>query len=184
MRTRNTIAGLIVSLALSGATLLAANSPRPRSIEDRVRHEILSVPYFNVFENVAFSVKDGVVTLTGEVTRPIDKDYIEQAVRRAEGVTAIEDRIEVLPVSPLDDRIRLATLDDRIRLATLRTLERTSPLSRYFLGVNPSIRIIVKNGNVALDGVVLNSFDRQVAYMAANRVPGVFSVTNNLRTEK
>ena len=78
----------------------------------------------------------------------------------------------------------LSTFDDQIRVRTLRTLLRAAPLDKYFQGVQPSIRIIVKNGHVTLDGVVLNSADRQFAYMAANGVSGVFSVTNNLRAEK
>jgi len=168
------VTGLILSMAISGHAL-TASATAPRSIEERVRHGILSVPYINVFDNVAYAINDGVVTLSGQVTRPIDKDYVEQAVRRAVGEARVENRIEVLPLSPNDDRIRVATLF---------ALERSSPLGRYFMGTNPSIRIIVKNGNVALDGVVLNAGDRQVAFMAANRVPGVFSVTNNLRTEK
>jgi osmotically-inducible protein OsmY len=86
----------------------------------------------------------------------------------------VNNQIEVLPLSPFDDQIRYRTLN---------TLLRSAPLSKYFLGVQPSIRIIVKNGNVTLDGVVLNNTDRQVAYIAANGVSGVFSVTNNLRTE-
>jgi osmotically-inducible protein OsmY len=74
-------------------------------------------------------------------------------------------------------------MDDQIRVRTLRTLLRSAPLDKYFQGVQPSIRIIVKNGDVTLDGVVLNNGDRQIAYMAANGVPGVFSVKNNLQIE-
>ena len=173
--TRKILAGLIVSLGISATALTAATSSTPRSIENQVRHEILSVPYLNVFDNLYYSVDNGVVTLTGQVTRPIDKDYVENAVRRVEGVTSINNQIEVLPLSPYDDRIRFAALN---------TLARTTPLSRYFLGVNPSIRIVVKNGDITLDGVVLNALDRQVAFMAANSVPGVFNVINNLRTER
>jgi hyperosmotically inducible protein len=173
--TKNILAGLIASLAISGLTLMAGTTPPPRSIEDRVRREILSVPFITVFDNLSYSVKDGVVTLSGQVVLPIDKDNMEDAVKRVQGVTRVDNQIEVLPVSPFDDRIRFATL---------RALLRSAPLGRYFLGANPSIRIVVKNGNVALDGVVLNAGDRQVASMAANGVSGVFSVTNNLRTEK
>jgi len=86
----------------------------------------------------------------------------------------VNDQIEVLPLS---------RFDDQIRVRTLRTLLRSAPLDKYFQGVQPSIRIIVRNGDVTLDGVVLNSGDRQIAFMAANQVPGVFAVTNNLRIE-
>jgi len=175
MRTiKNILTGLIVSLALSSiAAFAGATGPR-RTIEDRVRHELLSVPYIGVFDDVSYTVNDGVVTLTGQVTRPIEKYDAEQAVKKVEGVTRVDNQIEVLPLSPFDDRIRVATL---------RALERLAPLDKYFLGTQPSIRILVKNGHVTLDGVVLNPADRQLAYMAANSVPGVFSVTNNLRTE-
>jgi hyperosmotically inducible protein len=84
----------------------------------------------------------------------------------------VNDQVEVLPLSPFDDQIRLRTL---------RSLERTSSLYRYFMGTNPSIRIIVRNGHVTLDGLVGNAMDRQLAFMAANGVSGVFSVTNDLR---
>ena len=173
--TRLTATLAISSFVFMAGTGTAGTNPQPRSMEDQVRREILSVPYINVFDNLSYAVDNGVVTLSGQVTRPIDKDYVEQAVKKVAGITRIDNQIEVLPLSPFDDRIRIATL---------RALARTSPLGRYFLGTNPAIRIIVKNGNVALDGVVLNSGHRQIAYMAANGVSGVFSVTNNLLTEK
>jgi hyperosmotically inducible protein len=157
------------------AALLAGPSSHPRTIDDQVRHEILSVPYIGVFDNPSWQVDNGVVTLSGEVTQPIDKQNLERAVKGVEGITRVENNIEVLPLS---------TFDDQIRVRTLRTLLRTAPLDKYFQGVQPSIRIIVKNGHVTLDGVVLNSADKQFAFMAANRVSGVFSVTNNLRAEK
>jgi hyperosmotically inducible protein len=99
---------------------------------------------------------------------------VERAVKNISGVTAVNDQIEVLPLS---------RFDDQIRFRTLRAMLRSAPLDKYFRGVQPGIRIIVKNGNVTLDGLVLNIGDRQLAYMAANQVPGVFSVTNNLQTE-
>jgi hyperosmotically inducible protein len=172
---KNIIKKLTVGVALMSAALLAGPSSHPRSIEDQVRHEILSVPYIGVFDNPSWEVENGVVTLSGEVTQPVDKHNLEQAVKGVEGVTRVENNIEVLPLSPFDDQIRLRTL---------RTLERSGSLGKYFQGVHPDMRIIVKNGHVTLDGVVLNNFDRQIAFMAANRVSGVFSVTNNLRTEK
>ena len=172
---KNIIKKLTVGVALMSAALFAGPTSHPRSIEDQVRHEILSVPYIGVFDNPSWQVENGVVTLSGEVTQPVYKYDIEQAVKGVEGVTHVQNNIEVLPLSPFDDQIRVRTL---------RTLLRTAPLDKYFQGVQPSIRIIVKNGHVTLDGVVLNNADRQFAFMAANRVPGVFSVTNNLRAEK
>jgi hyperosmotically inducible protein len=176
MKSKQTITKLAAAMALLAAGLMAGpTTTHPRTIEDRVRHEILMVPYIGVFDNVAFSVDNGEVTLSGQVVRPVDKVNLEQAVKHAEGVTSVTNQIEVLPVS---------MFDDQIRSQTLRTLLHRPPLDRYFAGVQPSIRIIVKNGHVTLDGVVLNNMDRQVAYMAANSIPGVFSVTNNLRAER
>jgi len=166
--------GIATGVALMGVTLLAATNPMPRTLEDQVRHEILMVPYIGVFDNLSYKVDNGVVTLFGQVTQPVRKSDVERAVKRIPGVAAVNDRIEVLPLS---------RFDDQIRVRTLRTMLRSAPLDKYFQGVQPGIRIIVKNGNVTLDGVVLNSGDRQLAYMAANQVPGVFSVTNNLQTE-
>jgi BON domain-containing protein len=175
MSTARYIATAITAgVGLMGATLFAASNPAPRTLEDQVRHEILMVPYIGVFDNLNYQVENGVVTLSGQVTQPVRKLDVERAVESISGVTAVNDQIEVLPLSPFDDQIRVQTL---------RTLLRTASLGKYFQGVQPSIRIIVKNGDVTLDGVVLNDGDRQFAYMAANQVPGVFSVTNNLRTE-
>ena len=121
-----------------------------------------------------YKVDNGMVTLFGQVTQPVRKSDVERAVRRIPGVTAVNDQIEVLPLS---------RFDDQIRVRTLRTMLRSAPLDKYFRGVQPGIRIIVKNGDVTLDGYVLNNGDRQIAYMMANQVPGVFRVTNNLQLE-
>lgn len=176
MRTaKQIVTAMAAGLGLMGVTLLAASNPTPRTLEDQVRHEILMVPYIGVFDNLNYQVDNGVVTLSGEVVDPVRKTDVENVVKRIPGVTSVNDQIEVLPLS---------RFDDQIRVRTLRTLLRSAPLDKYFLGVQPGIRIIVKNGDVTLDGVVLNNGDRQLAYMAANQVPGVFSVINNLRTEK
>ena len=149
--TRNILAGLIASAAFFGMTAFAGTTGPRRTLEDRVRHELLGVPYISVFDNLSYSVDNGVVTLSGQVTRPIEKYNAGQAIKDLEGVTRVDNRIEVLPLSPFDDRIRLATL---------RALVRSAPLDKYFLGTQPSIRIVVKNGHVTLDGVVLNPADR------------------------
>lgn len=173
MRTAKYIATTIAAgIGLMGGSLLASTNPAPRTLEEQVRHEILMVPYIGVFDNLNYQVDNGVVTLSGEVVDPVRKTDVENVVKSIPGVTAVNDQIEVLPLSPMDNQIRFRTL---------RTLLRSAPLDKYFQGVQPSIRIIVKNGDVTLDGVVLNAGDRQIAYMAANGVPGVFSVTNNLR---
>lgn len=157
-----------------GAALFGASNPMPRTLEDQVRHEILMVPYIGVFDNLSYKVENGVVTLFGQVTQPVRKTDVERAVKSIPGVIAVNDRIEVLPLS---------NFDDQIRARTLRAMLRSAPLDKYFQGVQPGIRIIVKNGDVTLDGYVLNNGDREIAYMAANQVPGVFTVTNNLQIE-
>jgi hyperosmotically inducible protein len=102
------------------------------------------------------------------------KTSAERVVARIEGVSNVDNRIEVLPTS---------FQDDRLRRAVLRSVYGNSVLNRYALGANPSIRIIVKNGDVTLEGVVAREMDRNVAFIQANGVSGVFSVTNNLRVE-
>lgn len=176
MKTKNKIfMTLTLAAAAFPAVLSAAVAPQPKSLEEQVRVALVTVPYLSVFDDLSFRVDNGVVTLLGEAREPITKVYAEQNVRNVPGVTGIENRIEVLPLS---------RFDDDIRLRTLRAVRNTSSLYRYFLGVNPSIRIVVKNGHVTLDGYVANQADSQLAFMAANRVPNVFSVTNNLQADK
>ncbi|MEQ1945896.1 MAG: BON domain-containing protein [Bryobacteraceae bacterium] len=167
---------LLLSLGIAVAALLAlvfAGPAQPPTLAEQVRVSLVKIPYLSVFDNLSYSVDNGVVTLTGEAVQPIIKSYAEQNVKRVPGVTSVQNQIEVLPVSRFDDDIRLRTLS---------AVRNTSALYRYFLGVNPSIRIVVKNGHVTLDGIVNSQADKQLAFMAANRVPFVFSVTNSLRT--
>jgi hyperosmotically inducible periplasmic protein len=115
------------------------------------------------------------VTLYGQVVRPSTRKDAERRVAKIEGVERVINRIEVLPLSPFDDRIRVRAL---------RTIARLGGLSRYFQGVNPAIHIIVNRGHVTLEGVVSNRTDSQLAYIAVRQVPEVFSVTNNLLIER
>lgn len=144
------------------------------ALAERIRKELVTLPYYSLFDNMAFRVEGGKVTLLGQVTRPTLQSSAGNVVKRLEGVTEVVNQIEVLPLSPFDDGIRL-------RVA--RAIYGSSSLSRYGLGTQPSIRIIVKNGDVTLEGVVLNEGDRTVANLKANGVFGVFKVNNNLRTE-
>jgi hyperosmotically inducible periplasmic protein len=142
-------------------------------LKREVRHELLMLPYYSVFDWLAFEVRgDSEVILQGQVTRPTLKSDAENVVKRIEGVENVTNRIEVLPLSPNDDRIRLAVY---------RTLFNfNSPLHRYGLGAVPSIHIIVKNGHVTLKGVVDREADSNLAKIRVNGVPGVFSVNNQL----
>jgi len=150
------------------------SSQAPQWLEQQVRHELVMLPYYGVFDNLSYTVDGSRVELFGEVSRPTLKSDAERVVARIEGVDTVINHIEVLPLSPNDDRIRLAVY---------RAIFRNSALQRYSLGAVPPIHIIVKNGNVTLEGVVANQMDRNLANLRANGVSGVFSVTNNLTVE-
>jgi hyperosmotically inducible periplasmic protein len=172
--------GLTLLLGVSTAGIVSAQanniSERGRArIEREVRHEILTEPFFDVFDNVAFKVDGYNVILMGQVTKPVVKSNIEKAVKQIEGVEKVDNQIEVLPVSPNDDRIRLATY---------QAIYGFTSLQRYAMPVVKPIRIIVKNGRITLEGVVNNETDKNLAGMRANGVSGVFAVTNNLRVER
>ena len=161
-------------LAIAPAVASAQGIDNPQ-LGKKIRHELVTLPYYGVFDNLAYSINGGGnVTLYGQVVRPTTRSDAEHRVRRIPGVTRVVNNIKVLPLSGVDDRIRTATY---------RSIARTGGLYRYLQGTNPSIHIVVDNGHVALEGVVSGSGDRTLAYMAANRVPGVFSVQNNLRIE-
>jgi len=141
-----------------------------------IRHNLVMLPYFGVFDDLGFTVdQEGHVTLVGEVTRPTLKSDAENTVKRIEGVQSVVNQIEVLPLSGNDDRIRRAVYQAIYGDAALST--------RYGFRALPSIHIIVKNGNVRLEGLVANEGDRTIANLRANGVPGVFSVENQLQVE-
>jgi hyperosmotically inducible protein len=162
------------------ATLSVAHGQREPSakaearIAKEVRHELLMLPYFGVFDNIAFKVDGYNVTLLGQVVRPSLKSDAGNVVKHIEGVEKVDNQIEVLPTSPMDDRLRLALY---------HTIYGDPALERYALGVQKPIRIIVKNGHVTLEGYVDNTADKNIAGIRANGVPGIFSVTNNLQVE-
>ena len=168
-----TLAALAVVLFAAPVFLMGATSANqsPGQLEEKVRHELLLLPYYDVFDNLSFQVDGGTVILLGQVSRPVLKADAERVVKRINGVTAVDSRIEVLPLSPFDNRIRLGVL---------RAVYGNGALFRYNLGPVAPIRIIVRNGNVTLEGVVASEMDRNIANLEANSVPGVFSVTNNL----
>jgi hyperosmotically inducible protein len=168
----------VLAASLAFALMLAGqdhNSPAYQRLVKEVRHELVMLPRLNVFDNLAFRVDGSTVTLMGQVTQPALKSDAENVVKRIEGVGGVVNQIEVLPLSPNDDRIRHA-----VYLALVRQPQ----LQKYFMQAVPPIRIIVKNGNVTLEGVIANQGDSDIAKITANGVPGVFSVTNSLRVEK
>jgi hyperosmotically inducible periplasmic protein len=144
-------------------------------IAKEVRHRLVMMPYYGVFDDIAFRIDNGTVTLLGAVTRPTLKSEAENLTKRVEGVRDVVNEIEVLPLSPMDDQIRVAVY---------RAIYLDSALStRYGYRALPSIHIIVKNGHVRLEGIVANEFDKNLSNIRANGVPNVFSVTNDLQVE-
>jgi hyperosmotically inducible protein len=150
-------------------------SANENHIIQEVRHQLIMLPYYGIFDDLGFTVNGDTVTLVGEVTQPVLKDDAEKAVKKVEGVEHLVNNIEVLPLSPFDDGIRR-------RVA--RVIYGDSSLgTRYGFQAMPSIHIIVKNGNVRLEGVVSNEMDKTLAGMRASGVPGTFQVTNSLQVE-
>src|SRR5712691_3861930 len=140
-------------------------------LSKEVRHQLVMLPWYSVFDNLAYQVEGDKVTLYGQVTRPTLKSDAEAAVKSIEGISTVLNNIEVLPPSPMDDQLRRALY---------RAIYGDPGLSRYSIQAVPSIHIIVKNGNVTLEGVVDSEADKNLAGIRANQVPNVFSVKNNL----
>lgn len=175
MSKLKSLTAVLLLLSVGGA-LCAAPPPAPQDrIAREVRHELRMLPYYTVFDNLTYQVEGYTVTLGGQVVNPVLKSDAERVVKSIEGVEAVKNQIEVLPVSPNDDRIRRAEY---------RAIYRTPGLDMYALRAVPTIHIIVKNGNVTLEGAVGNSGDKTLAGVAANRVSGVFRVTNNLIVDR
>jgi hyperosmotically inducible protein len=151
------------------------SNPAQARIQREVRHELLMLPYFGVFDNIVYKVEGDTVTLMGSVTRPVLKSDAENVVKRIEGVGKVVNQIDVLPPS---------SMDDELRLKLFRAIYGDPALQKYELGVQKPIRIIVKSGHVSLEGVVDNQADKDRAGLRANGVPGIFSVTNNLQVVK
>ena len=178
------ILGLALVLGMSTAAY-SQNFDHPQNREERqtaalrdeVRHQLVMLPYFSVFDWLEAQVSpDGTVTLMGEVTQPTLKSDAEKSIKRLESATSVVNKIEVLPLS---------NNDDQIRAATYRAIYMNdSPLFKYAMRSVGPIHIIVKNGHVTLRGVVANAGDKQLAYLAANSVSGVFSVDNELKVEE
>lgn len=148
------------------------NNPSQDRITREVRHELVMLPYYGVFDNLAYSVNGNVVTLYGQVTNPTLKSDAGNVVKHIEGVTQVDNRIEVLPLSPMDDQTRRAEY---------RAIYSEPSLTKYGMQTVPPIHIIVNNGKVTLVGVVDNETDKNLAGLRANGVSGVFSVDNQLR---
>jgi len=169
---------VVLASMLAANVLAAGQGPSPKAVEriqKEVRHELVMLPYLGVFDNLAYQVDGYNVTLSGQVSQPVLKSEAEKAVKGIEGVEKVDNQIEVLPLSPMDDQIRRRLY---------RAIYGYGPLQRYATPVIQPIRIIVRNGHVTLEGVVDNEGDKNLAGIRANGVSGIFSVTNNLVVAK
>jgi len=161
------------SKAQPKVTTKPAGGQMSMMIADEVRHRLIMLPYYGVFDWLECEIKpDNSAVLRGQVTRPSTKSDAEAELRRIEGIPKVTNQIEVLPVSPSDDQIRLAVYSSIFKYE--------GPLFRYAIQSVPPIHIIVNNGRVTLKGNVDNAGDSQIAYMAANGISGVFEVNNEL----
>lgn len=181
MRTLKTVMFLLTCQFLLGGVGVGAaqdNSSHrgPRNsdqfLQREVGHELNMVPWYSVFDILKYSVNGAEVTITGAVVNPTTKTDAINAVKHIEGVEKVNDQVEVLPPSPMDDEIRRAEY---------RAVYGQGTLSRYGLGALQSIHIIVKGGHVTLEGSVDNQADKNAAGLYANGVANVFSVANNLQ---
>src|ERR1700739_4095346 len=167
---------LVITVATMGSVPQSAKAQREtksnQNIVREVRHQRLLLPFYSVFDNLAFKVDGDRVTLEGQVTRPTLTSDAEAAVKSIESVSGVTNNIDVLPPSPMDDQLRRALY---------RTIYGDPSLSKYSWSAVPSIHIIVKSGHVTLVGVVDNETDKNLAEVRAKTVPNVFSVTNNLQ---
>ncbi|MDA2927246.1 BON domain-containing protein [Acidobacteria bacterium AH-259-G07] len=164
------------------STVAFATTNLDSSLEGKIRRELATLSYYSMFDNLSFRLDGSKVTLSGEVWWPALKKSAQRVVGTVEGITSVENQIEVLPTSSYDDSLRLATARVLFSNPVLRKYLRPG-VSFGLLPYRSDIHIIVKNGNVILEGVVLRKTDSDVAFVVANGVSGVFSVTNNLRVK-
>ena len=162
----------ILLFGFSGTTFASHQTNQTASLAEEVAHQLNLLPYYGVFDNLAFTIEDqNTVVLTGQIINDIVKTDAETAVRSIKGVGKVINNIEILPLS---------RFDNYIRVATFRAIYSRSGFEKYAIRADLPIKIIVKNGNVTLAGFVHNELEKTVARIAANSVSGVFSVTDNL----
>jgi hyperosmotically inducible protein len=179
-----TVAGCVLAAGLAGVNARAQGAKKSvqerraaaqAKLEKEVRHVLVTLPFYSVFDNLAYKVEDDRVTLLGQVANPTLKSDAGNAVKSLEGVASVDNKLEVLPVSQNDDRIRREEF---------RAIYSAPGMEKYAIQAVPPIHIIVKNGNVTLVGVVASEMDKNLANVRTNTVSGVFSVKNELTVEK
>jgi hyperosmotically inducible periplasmic protein len=170
------LAAVMLAAAATGTAGLAQSKSAfdNTNIVREVRHELVQIPWYSVFDNLSYTVEGSVVTLNGQVRDGNIKDEAGSAVKGIPGVTKVVNNIEILPASPMDNQIRTALY---------RAIYNEPELQRYAEGILRNIHIIVNQGHVTLEGTVDNQTDKNLAYLRANGVPDVFSVTNNLQVQ-
>ncbi len=167
---------IFLSLAILTFSFISVNAQSfsgnksARTVEQKVFKEINKLPYYGVFDHIAFSYNGGTITLYGKVANAMNKKGAERSVRDIQGVTNVVNNIEILPPGSFDNSIRRQTLREFANKG----------LYRYLSETNPSVRIIVDRGHVTLEGYVANRGDYNLMNILANGVPGTFSVQNNL----
>jgi hyperosmotically inducible protein len=166
---------MIAITALAVSVFAQPNTGHPvagdNPLTKEIRHELLMMPYYGIFDHLSFRVDGEQVTLMGEVSRPTLKAEAERRVKAVRGVELVDNQIRILPLSPYDDRLRLATA---------RTMFGNPVFSRYSWGARPPIHFIVENGTLTLKGTVDSQADRNLAGILANGIPGAFAVNNQL----
>lgn len=178
---KRTILVLALAIALGAVQTVSSAQAGQRGsgnqawLMNEVRSQLVLLPYYSLFDNLAYKVEGSKVTLLGQVTQPYIKDEAAKAVKGIEGVETVDNQIQVLPLSPMDNQIRRAEF---------RSIYSFPSLQRYSNMAVPPIHIIVANGHVTLEGVVDNEADKNTAGIRAKTVSNVFSVTNNLRVQK
>jgi hyperosmotically inducible protein len=166
---------ILVLLMVLGHPLVARSQVNPRMVRE-IRHELRMLPYYGVYDWLEFEIQpDNTVVLRGQVVRPTTKSDAEGRVKDVDGVSRVNNQIEVLPLSPSDDRLRGALYRAIYNF--------NSPLFRYATQSVPPIHLIVDREHATLKGVVANKGDAQLAYIRARGVPGLFSVKNELIIE-
>ncbi len=168
-----TIAIMAVSFMSVNAQSFS-NDASATAIGQEVHKRILRLPRYELYDHIGFEVNGDTVTLNGKVRNAINKNDAEGSVKRISGVNRVINNIEVLPLSGFDDQIR--------RNLTQR-LANTAGLSGYLWPVNPPVRLVVDRGHITLEGKVRSRGDYNMMNIAANTVPGSFTVTNNLVIE-
>ena len=168
------IGGFVALFLLSFSAISYGQQSEPKATQNltkEIRHQLVLLPYYSVFDNLSYRTEGSKVILGGQVVRASLKADAEAAAKSVEGVSSVQNDIEVLPPAPMDDQIRRAVF---------RAIYSEPSLSRYAASAVPSIHIIVKGGHVTLVGVAENGTDKNIAGVRANGVPNVFSVDNQL----